>query len=301
MTNPLFSVVRRMVRQLAEWQMISPRRAALLLHRIETRRRADIKNPTDLNEKILWLEFNTDTTLWSRLADKYEVKKFVADAGFPEIVPATYGIWEDAEAVDFSQLPDKFAIKSTHGTMQTILVRDRRSLDQTRVRRRLSQWLGRRFGFAGAEPHYTRIRPRIMAEEMLPLSDEAGSPVMATDYKFFCFDGRPLYCLVCSERDEKTFRTSLSLFRLPAWEEWREAVVESYRPVNVPPRPDKLEEMIHIAETLSQGFPIVRVDLYCIGARIYFGELTFTMGSARIRYFTPSALASLGSLISLPQ
>lgn len=39
--------------------------------------------------------------------------------------------------------------------------------------------------------------------------------------------------------------------------------------------PDGFEEMKIIAAQLSKEFPFVRVDLYNVGGKIYFGEITF--------------------------
>lgn len=39
--------------------------------------------------------------------------------------------------------------------------------------------------------------------------------------------------------------------------------------------PENLNEMISLAEQLSDGFKFLRVDLYNIKGKIYFGELTF--------------------------
>ena len=59
--------------------------------------------------------------------------------------------------------------------------------------------------------------------------------------------------------------------------------------------------MIEIAEKLSEGIPFVRVDLYNVDGKIYFGELTFYPGSG-FEEFTPESWDyTLGSWIELPQ
>ena len=45
------------------------------------------------------------------------------------------------------------------------------------------------------------------------------------------------------------------------------------------PQPECYAEMIRVAETLSKGFPLMRVDLYEINHRVYFGEMTLYPGS----------------------
>ena len=65
------------------------------------------------------------------------------------------------------------------------------------------------------------------------------------------------------------------------------------------PKPEMLDRMIEVASILSKGFPEVRVDLYCVGGRIYFGEMTFTSNGGRDGY-TPEHLITLGNQVILP-
>lgn len=41
-------------------------------------------NPVDLNEKIMWLEACTDTTLWTKYSDKYEVRDYLRSLGLEQ-------------------------------------------------------------------------------------------------------------------------------------------------------------------------------------------------------------------------
>ena len=43
-------------------------------------------------EKILYLSIKTDTTLWTRLADKYLVRLYVADCGYQDNLVELYGV-----------------------------------------------------------------------------------------------------------------------------------------------------------------------------------------------------------------
>lgn len=43
--------------------------------------------------------------------------------------------------------------------------------------------------------------------------------------------------------------------------------------------PENFEEMKSIVKKLAVGFSHVRVDLYNVNGKIYFGEMTFTNGS----------------------
>ena len=67
-----------------------------------------------------------------------------------------------------------------------------------------------------------------------------------------------------------------------------------YQQGEIMPKPKNFEKMIEIAEKLSQGFPELRVDLYNVQGKIYFGELTFTSQGGFMDYFTPEFLRELG-------
>lgn len=58
--------------------------------------------------------------------------------------------------------------------------------------------------------------------------------------------------------------------------------------------------MRSIAETLSKGFIHVRVDLYNIDGKIYFGEMTFTNGSGFEQLYPKEYEKKIGDLIKLP-
>lgn len=303
--NPFRSIARRITRTLASIGWIAPLTAARILYRIKLGRWPDIDNPKDLNEKILRLEFCTDTAIWTRLADKFEVRRFVSERGLDRILVPLYGVWNNAAEIDFNTLPDSFALKSTNGYAQILLISDKSRENTESLRRKAAKWAGKTFGKAGAEPHYARIPPRLMAEKLLsPPAPESSlsssaSP-MLVDYKFMCFDGKPLYCLVCSRRDPATFHPLLSLYSIPDWKKIDAITPSDAEPDTVAP-PPSLSEMIDCAAILSKGFPFVRVDLYDIDGKVMFGEMTFTPAAARIDYFTPDFLLHLGSLIPLPQ
>ena len=63
-------------------------------------------------------------------------------------------------------------------------------------------------------------------------------------------------------------------------------------------KPINFDHMVFIAETLSQNYPHLRVDLYNVNNRIYFGELTYTPGQI-IRWKPQSLDFEYGKLIDL--
>lgn len=291
--NFFLKALRRSVQILAGRGLLTPIAAAKLLHLADCRRWPDIRNPRDLNEKIMQMEFFSDTSEWTRLADKVKVRDFVASKGLADILIPLLGVYRTADEIDFDALPESFVIKPNNGSAQAVVVDDKSAVDQAAIRRTVAHWSDRQFGIATAEPHYTRIPPLIMAEKRLQTPD--GS--LPIDYKFYCFGGRPLNCLVCSERNTKDFHSHFNLYSVEPWSELTECVKQRYRASRPFPKPEKLAEMLRIAAKLSKGFPFVRIDLYEVDGKVWFGEMTFTPFACRNDNLTRDTLLRLGSLI----
>ena len=65
-------------------------------------------------------------------------------------------------------------------------------------------------------------------------------------------------------------------------------------------KPTCLEEMINIAEKLSSGFPHVRVDLYQVDGKVFFGEMSFHHGSGYELILPEEMRYIMGDWIKLP-
>ena len=59
-------------------------------------------------------------------------------------------------------------------------------------------------------------------------------------------------------------------------------------------RPEAFEEMVDIAEELASGIDFLRVDLYNVDGRIFFGEFTLYPASGLYRYEPVSFDLALG-------
>lgn len=286
------SICRRAVRQLGKWRMISPRRTSVLLYRIAIGRSPDLDNPRDMNEKILALSFGSDTSRWSLLADKYGVREELTAMGLGDILVPLYQVADSADELDFDSLPDSFVLKTTDGFSRTLVVRDKNKANLDGIRSTLRKWMKERS--VGDEPHYSRIRRRIIAEKLLPAPEGFGP----TDYKIICCNGEPLYCLACSNRSMKTFRSEFKIYGLPDWQDlhgisagWEGGGVKA---------PVHLDEMMKRARIIAREFPLVRVDFYEVEGRIWFGEVTFTSAAGREVKLTQKILDEIGDKVRMP-
>lgn len=254
-------------------------------------------HPTDFNEKIHWMMFYTDTSLWSTLADKCLVKDYLKEKGYGDILTKTYGVWENADEIDFNELPDSFVIKTNHGYGEVIVVDNKMNYDLEKIRQKMSFYLKTPFGYTSAEPHYLKIKPVILAEEMLP-NDLSFSTSMV-DYKFYCFNGKPMSCGVFYNRD-KTKRTKYCSFYDMDWNfhpEWMKPNKNTLS--GIIPKPFNFERMKQLCADLTQGIPFVRLDFYESRGKVYFGEFTFTPAGALGGSLNPSLFKQYGDLIDL--
>ena len=256
-------------------------------------KKLDLRNPKTFTEKIQWLKLYNRREEYHRLVDKYEVKDVVASIIGEEHVIPTLGVWDSFDEIDFSKLPDKFVLKTTQGSHSSLICRDKCDFDKGKAEKLFKAWLRTSPYNNFREWAYKGIKPRILAEQYIEL--EEGKDLV--DYKFYCFAGEPLYCQVIKDR---TVQETIDFF----YRDWRHQeffglqadVTQSKETIA---RPVNYDKMLEIARKLSKGVPFLRVDLYNLEGKIYFGELTF-YPAAGLGYFTPEEWnMRLGKLINL--
>ena len=247
--------------------------------------------PNTYTEKMQWMKLYDRNPLKSVLTDKYLVRDWITQKIGGEYLIGLLGVWDSFDEIDFSRLPDRFVLKTNHGSGTNVIVRDKCSLDIKNTKRKFKDWLDTDFGYKSLELHYSGITPRIIAEEYI--ETELGE---LQDYKFLCFDGQPCFCWVDMGRYSNHTRNVYNL----NWElqPWNQETYSHYeKPIE---KPKNFEKMIEIARVLAQGFSHVRVDLYNVNGKIYFGEMTFTNGGGFDRIFPAEYDKVLGDLWRLP-
>lgn len=259
----------------------------------------DLNNPQDLFEKIYWMELYTDTSLWSMCTDKYMMREYCERNGLSRYLPNLLGKWDRANDISFESLPNSFILKTNNGCGTCLVVKDKNTINERKVKTILRQWLSIPYGYRGSQLHYTRIQPCIIAEELL-ISDivqSSLSPNSLIDYKVWCINGQPESILVVYNRrddirsvdlyDTKWNRIRDNLHKLDCCE-FKETLI---------PKPLCLNMMLEMATTLSKPFPEVRVDFYIINNTPIIGELTFTATAS----LTKEYAKYLGRKIDLSQ
>ena len=270
---------------------------AEMVHLCHYKKNIDWLHPRDLNEKIRWLQLNTDTEIWSRLADKYAVRKYVQEKGYEDILVKLYGKWNSADEIDFTTLPNSFILKTNHGSGEVIVVKDKQKANLKKIRRMMQQYLETPFGIKTAEPHYLKIKPCIIAEELL--EQDGGISSSLIDYKFFCFHGKPISCGVFYDRSLKSHSNSMTPYDMD-WikhEEWRRQDLKmAFKNI---PKPVTFDRMIQACQDLAAQFPFVRMDFYEVKGHLYFGEFTFTPAALTGGSFTQEIMEEWGKLLKI--
>lgn len=269
-----------------------------LRYRYVFKKSLDLKNPRDLNEKIIWAKLYSDTSRWTELADKYRVRGYVESLGLGDTLVKLYDVWYKKEDVNLDALPDKFIIKANNGDGKgTNKIINKAEFTNPNKKRELismvDEWLHRRnIGALHAEPQYKGMKPCVVVEEVLPLEKGATS---LTDYKMWCFNGKCYYTWICNDRSAGGNSAHVMTYDMD-WNAHPEFSVfnSDYLRGDIIPKPKNFDKMVGIVEKLSKGFPELRVDLYNIDGKIYFGELTFTSQGGFMDFFTPEFNRILG-------
>lgn len=263
-----------------------------IFHEYYNGKKLDLDNPREFNEKIQWLKLNYQRPLLTKLVDKYEVRKYVADKIGEQYLNTLYGVYERATDVDFDALPARFVIKGTHGYNQHLIIKDKADLKPARARLKFLKWLNQnQYYKGGMEWAYRDVPPRLIAEAYL---EEAGRNA-PTDYKLYCFNGKVKLIQVDLDRG----RDHRKGYFDTSWEyvPMRQGAARSDLQME---RPKALDEMIRLAERLADDMPFVRVDFYYVDGQILFGEMTFYPGDGRQDFYPESYNRYYGDLLELP-
>lgn len=266
------------------------------------KRLPNLKTPQTLNEKILWLALNTDTTEWSRLSDKCAVRDYIKGCGLEEILVTQYKVWDDASQIDFTDLPQSFILKTTYGS-GVKMIKDKNQCDIEKIRK-MYHSLNKNFLItSSAELHYMRVPRRVIADEIL-INDTVSAQYSRTliDYKIWCFNGKVHFIWVCLNR----FITNKDGAEVMLYDrDWNPkpeycVVTTDFTLAPLIPKPNGYEHMLEVAEILSKPFPVVRCDLYNLDGKIYFGEMTFTSYGGVMDFYSEDFQVLCGNIIQLP-
>jgi lipopolysaccharide biosynthesis glycosyltransferase len=259
-----FADKRHLPLTLEHWELYT------ICHRIFWRELHDFPNlvtPRDFNDRIQWLKLFDQSEAYIQCSDKILVRDYVREKIGEGYLVDLYQTCETFNEIDFTQLPSSFVMKTNHDNGTVILVKDKSLFDQNAARHKIESALKRIFGWELGEWAYAFVPPRILIEELIEPDSSSPPP----DFKFQCVEGNVKFCRYTYDRGINTKEIVLD----------REGNVlnfiidENFKSGSKFNRPAIWDQMVELAEKLSDDFKCVRVDFLVSKNKIYVGEMTF--------------------------
>lgn len=281
-------------------RMLIPRTIyAQATYYMKCRKFLNLKDPKTFDERIWWLKFHYFNPLMTICSDKFRVREYVKKCGLADILNECYGNYESVEEIDVMTIPANDFFLKVNNTSGGNLLCHKETFDKESIRPLFNALLKDNFYWHGREYNYKFIKPCIIAEKVLEADDDIG----LIDYKFLCFDGEPRLLFMdigVANADgthaEDYYRNiyDMDFHIVNDMKETR----DTYRVEEIK-KPEKWDYMLECCRRLSHPFPHCRVDLYYVGGKVYFGEITFFHGSGYNEFEPREKDLMVGSWIRL--
>lgn len=255
----------------------------------------NLKNPQTFSEKLQWLKLYNRRPEYTKMVDKYAVKEYVANIIGDEYIIPTLGVWDNPEDIEWDKLPNQFVLKTTHGggSNGVVICKDKAIFDKDKAVSLLKRSMKQDIYMLLKEWPYKNVPKKIIAEQYInPISQQKDLP----DYKFFCFNGVVRALFIGTERE--TGNVKFDYFDA----DFNHLNLIQQHPMSGRelPKPINFEKMKQIASKLSVGIPHVRIDLYDVNGKIYFGEMTFTHHGGLVPFHPKKWDYVFGNWLMLP-
>lgn len=268
-----------------------------LQYYLQTGKKLHLKKPVRFNEKLQAYKLYYHDPLMLECTDKVITREFVKNKGLEKVLVPYLKVYDKAEDIDYENLPDKFVIKTSDGggSNEVIVCHHKDEEMINNLKKKTAEWMKfpRPKKHIAREWAYQNNYPRRIIVE--PLLEESGKQDI-DDFKFYCFNGKFRFLQWHKDRtgDHRAAHYDENGKFLPD--------VYIFYPTfdKAQPLPDNFDEMVKVAEKLSEDFPFVRVDLYNVNGKIYFSELTFYPASGYYTYCPEYVDEWLGSFFEYP-
>jgi len=231
--------------------------------------RLDLDDPMSYNEKIMWRKVFDRNPLFPLLVDKHKARSYVVEKlgkkeGEAILVPLLL-LTENPEDIPFDDLPEEYIVKPNHGSGWSIIVDSDHPSRPGKTVSKCRKWMNKTYGRSKMEWAYSCVKPLLLVERLL--KDRCGR--LAPNFKFFVFNGRVEMVDLYYDHFRKQGFFDRNFRKL--YVKRRDA---KYSEATGMQKPECFEEMVSISEKLGSGLDFVRVDLYHLEAKIFFGEFT---------------------------
>ncbi len=262
-----------------------------LIFKDKMHKKLDLNNPKSFNEKLQWLKLYDRKEIYTKMVDKYEVKKYISSIIGEEYIIPTIAVYEKFDEINFDDLPDQFVIKCNHDSEGLVICKDKNKLNIEMARKKINRCLKRNYFYLGREWPYKNVKPKIIIEKYM----EDKKTKELRDYKFFCFDGEPKLMFIATDRTKH--KTKFNYYDMDFnYLNIRQSYPNDLRDIE---KPINFDKMIKLAKKLSKNIPHVRVDFYEINGKVYFGEMTFYHYSGLVPFIPDEWDYKIGEMLKI--
>lgn len=251
----------------------------------------NLKSPQSFTEKIQYRKLFKDPVLYSRFADKFTARTYVSELiGSEYLIPLLYS-GDTVTLKDLDLMPESFVIKTSHGGggNSVFLISNKSKCNLRQVVKKINEMLLKKMGKYVHEFFYDIEKPKVIIEKLM-LDNDGNIPL---DYKFHVFNQTVEFIQV-DKRVNGVHYMSIydSKFNL-----LNKKLNSKLKPIpHTVKIPNKFYLMKDLACKLGSGFGYVRVDLYSLESKVYFGEMTFCPSSGWSKVYPQEWDYKLGSL-----
>jgi len=243
----------------------------------------NMKNPKSINEKIVWKKIHDRNPFLPVTTDKIQVRyyleKILGKGTAKEILIPLLYVTDKPNTIPFASLPSAFIVKPNHKSGNRIIV-ENSYFDKNQIIKTCRRWLNTPYGLEKLEWAYQPIKRKIIIEKLL-LNDDGNIP---QELKFHMFYGKcKLVQMIINKKNQSYANFLDEKFNILKLRTPNHLTMESKIR-----RPNNYEIMMALVEKISKPFDYVRVDLYNLHEKIYFGELTHYPGSGTT-HFEPTS------------
>lgn len=244
-----------------------------------------------MNQKITWTMMFNATPSKNTCADKFAVRDYVANKIGDKYLTPLLGHWDNADAINFSKLPNSFILKFNVGSGMNKIVKDCKSENLSKILSLCRDWFHSEYWENCFEMQYYNVPKVIMAEELLDLS--------GFEYNLWCFHGKVKFIQLLTPKYGNN-----SGGRKWLKPDWTPAGFATglYELDDDFPKPKDLDKLIRMSEILASDFDFVRVDWYKLkSGKLKFGEMTFSPAAGMVGFNPANADADMGKLWNIPE
>lgn len=229
------------------------------------------KEPETFNQKIQFRKLYDTNPLYSICADKYRVREYVKKKIGEEYLIPLYLATDKLTEEQWDKLSAPFVIKPNHDSGTVKIIKNKEKIDKRKVIRDVNRFLKIDYGKISLEKYYSSIKERkIIVEKYLKDNIE--------DFKFHVFnmkDETKIFIQVDRDRFQghkrNIYDKNFNKLDVKFVKGYDFFTNDLKKEVSI----EILNKMKILVKRLAQDFEYVRVDLYNVNGKIYFGEMTF--------------------------